>query len=227
MREKIYAVNKQEYFSNTRIDLLDLIPDRLKNGNLLEIGAGGGNTLVYAKENSYAKSVYGVELCQMENAFQKSEKIDQFVIANIEENKIPFKKNFFDVIICADVLEHLVDPYAIVESLRGYLKDDGVLIASIPNFREISVIKSVLIKGDFKYSDSGILDKTHLRFFCKKNIISLFKSKGYDIDIFPNFANAENSKRKFLDMITLHIVEEFLTVQYYIIAKKNTECDAK
>lgn len=222
MREQIYIDNSKDYFSNIRIDLLDLIPDRQKNGNLLEIGAGGGNTLVYAKEHAYANSVYGVELCQVDDALQTSEKIDHFIIGNIEEKKLSFDKGFFDVIICADVLEHLVDPHSVVEYIKKYLKDDGVLIASIPNIREMSVLKDVFIKGDFKYADSGILDKTHLRFFCKKNIIDLFESKGYRIDIFPNFAIAHHSKRKLLDRMTFHLFEEFLTVQYYIIAKKDS-----
>lgn len=221
MREQIYIENNTDYFASTRVELLDLIPNKLKNGNLLEIGAGGGNTLVYAKEHSYAKCVYGVELCKIENAFQQSDKIDNFIIGNIEEAELHYNEKFFDVIICADVLEHLVNPYVVVESIKKYLKDDGVLIASIPNIRELSAMKDIFLKGDFNYADSGILDKTHLRFFCKKNIIDLFESKGYKIDIFPNFAYVSKSKRRLLDKITFHLLEEFMTVQYYIIAKKN------
>ncbi len=221
MREQVYVENNADYCRGTRIELLDLIPNKLKNGNLLEIGAGRGNTLVYAKENSYAKYIYGVELCKIDNSFQKSKKIDHFLIADIEETELPYSENFFDVIICGDVLEHLVDPYTVLETIKRYLKDDGVLIVSLPNIREISVMKDIFFRGDFKYADSGILDKTHLRFFCKKNIVDLFTSKGYAIDIFPNFANVHNSKRRFLDKITFHLLEEFMTVQYFIIAKKN------
>jgi len=220
MREQIYTKDSDDYFKNSRKVLLDLIPDKLKNGNLLEIGAGAGNTLVYAKKHSYAASVYGIELCQVDNSFQNSNEIDNFIIGNIEEMDLPYEDSFFDVIICADVLEHLVNPYDIVKKMKRYLKDDGVFIASIPNIREISVMRDIFFKGNFKYADSGILDSTHLRFFCKKNMVNLFESNGYNIDIFSSVLFLYNSKRKFLNQITLYAIEEFLSVQYYILAKK-------
>ena len=222
--------NAEGYFDNTKTKLLDLIPLKLRGGDLLEIGAASGNTLIYAKKNGYAENIYGVELCDIKNSNQENKLLSDFIIGNIEEIELPYNKESFDVILCGDVLEHLVDPYKIVNTLRKYLKKDGVFISSIPNIRKLSILKTIFVNGDFKYADHGILDKTHLRFFTKKNMINLFEDNGYTvINIIPS--DTCNVKRylKRLRFIRLFkcllsaIFKEFFTIQYYLVAKKNIE----
>lgn len=216
------------YFDNTKTNLLDLIPTELKNGKLLEIGAAGGNTLIYAKENGYAKHIYGIELCKLENSNQENKLLDDFIIGNIEEITIPYEKEFFDVILCVDVLEHLVDPYNLVVRLKKYLKKDGVFIASIPNIRKLSVLYTIFIKGDFKYAESGILDKTHLRFFTKKNMAELFENHGYRV-ISITASEKCNIKRyakqlrifRLLRCLFSFIFTQFSTTQYHLVVKKS------
>ena len=220
--------NSSGYFDNTKTNLLNLIPVELKNGNLLEIGAAGANTLIYAKENGYAKKIFGIELCKLENSNQGHKLLDDFIIGDIEELDIPYNENYFDVIICGDVLEHLVDPYNMVVKLKKYLKDDGVFIASIPNIRKFSIFYTIFVKGDFKYADSGILDKTHLRFFTKKNMIELFEKNGYKVhsiiasdkcDI-KRYAKRLRLFRLFKCLISF-LFREFSTMQFHIVAKKS------
>lgn len=221
--------NTDGYFANTKTNLLELIPHRLRNGNLLEIGAAGGNTLIYAKENGYAKNIYGIELCKLENSNQTSNLFSDFIIANIEEVELPYKKETFDIILCGDVLEHLVDPYNIVRKLSYYLKDDGVFIASIPNIRKLSILYDIFIKGDFKYTEHGILDKTHLRFFTKKNMIELFENNGYTV-MNVVASNKCDIKRyckqlrifKLIKCMLSAIFTEFSTLQYYLVVKKSS-----
>ena len=220
----MYNKKGTNYFQNNRKDLLDLIPEINRNGNLLEIGAGGGNTLLYAKENGYANNVYGIELFELQNSDQKNKLFSSFIIGNIENIDLPFEKSKFDVIICGDVLEHLIDPYEVLKKLKQYLKSDGVIIASIPNIREWGTVKKILFEGDFKYENSGILDKTHLRFFTKKNIIELFENQGFYIQ--KIISNNKTSALKylirlrFIKFITRVFFEEFVTVQFYVVANK-------
>ena len=147
MSIKEYKSKKDYYFSNVRKEILDLIPAKNSNANMLEIGAGSGDTLLYAKQNAYAKYISGIELCKIDESHQESEEFSNFIIGDIENIVLPFENKTFDVIICGDVLEHLVNPYAVVEKLKKLLKDDGVIIVSLPNIRQIYILKDIVFKG--------------------------------------------------------------------------------
>jgi len=219
-----YAVKGENYFSNIRKDIISLIPNN-SDQKILEIGAGAGNTLLYIKENRLAKEVMGIELMEITNSNQKHPLIDKFQIANIEQENIQAKEEYFDIIICADVLEHLVDPWAMVDKLSKYLKKEGLLIASIPNIREWKTLGKIIFQGDFSYQlAGGIMDKTHLRFFCKKNIYQLLNTPVLSTFYCkPNFmlkVLPEGRKRRIINLLTFHLFENFLTVQYIFIARK-------
>lgn len=217
----MYNLDNQKYFSQIRAELLELIPQRSRSGNMLEIGAGGGDTLVYAKKNGFANKVYGVDLFKIEGSNQTNPIIDEFKIQNIEECNLDCNENYFDVIIMADILEHLINPYEVLTCIKKYLTKDGVIIASIPNFRHYDVLKSVFLDGDFKYSDLGILDKTHLRFFCKKNIVDLFENSKLHISQITSIFEIKKKGRKYIfNKLFFSKLEEFLVVQYFVVAHK-------
>lgn len=216
----MYEEKSINYFQNVRKELLDLIPLENRKGNMLEIGAGGGNTLIYAQENNYAEHVSGVELCKIEDSFQESIKFDKFLIGDIEKIALPFDDNKFDVILRGDVLEHLVNPDTIISKLSELLLSNGVIIASLPNIRQMHVLKEIVFNGDFKYTDAGILDRTHLRFFCKKNMIELFESKGLRVERIVSSSNLIGKTTKLLNKLTFNIFDQFLAAQYYLVVRK-------
>lgn len=216
----MYDEKVEGYFQNARVELLNLIPEENKMGEMLEIGAGGGNTLLYAKQNGYAKKVYGIELCELKNSFQKSEEFENFIIGNVEQINLPFENNFFDVILCGDVLEHLINPSEMIGKLQNLLKDNGVLIVSLPNIRQIYILKQIFIEGDFRYTDAGILDKTHLRFFCKKNMIELFENHNMSIKKIISNSNLIGNTTKMINRATFNLFDEFLAAQYYLVVGK-------
>lgn len=216
----MYENKTDGYFKNIRKELLDLIPQKNKYGSMLEIGAGSGATLIYAKKKSYAQSIFGVELCTVANSFQQSKEFENFIIGNIENIELPFNQEQFDVILCADVLEHLVNPYDVIKKMHPYLKNNGVFITSLPNIRQMQMLKQIYINGDFKYTDAGILDKTHLRFFCKKNMIELFENNGYVIDRIVSNSNLIGKTTKMLNRVTFNVFDQFLAAQYYLVASK-------
>lgn len=86
-----------------------------------------------------------------------------------------------DVVIFADVLEHFIDPWAALSRLRAVIPDHAVIIASIPNIQHWS-IQLRLMSGDFRYADTGLLDRTHLRFFTRQTIIDMFTGCGFRIE---------------------------------------------
>ena len=77
-----------------------------------------------------------------------------------------------------DVLEHLLEPAKVLMNIKQYLKNTAKLLISIPNIMHISVLIP-LLKGEFQYRESGILDETHVKFFTLKSIAELLNSCGY------------------------------------------------
>lgn len=216
-----YKVKNVDYFNNVRTDIIRLIPVSEKN-KILEIGAGGGFTLAKIKELNLASEVIGLDLLEIPGSFQNHPIIDRFIIANIENSDLDLPLEYFDIIIAADVLEHLYSPEQVVDKLLKFLNKDGILIVSVPNIREIRTLYKIVIKGDFRYEDSGIMDRTHIKFFCKKNIVELLQQSSLNIKrISPSFKLLPGGKIiKFINFISLSLFEDFLAYQYLIIAKK-------
>ena len=218
----LYQDKETHYFSTIRKDIIRLLPHN-PSQKILEIGAAKGDTLVYIKQNKLAQEVVGVDIFEMSGTNQSNSQIDAFHIANIESDGLEYlKQNYFDVIICGDVLEHLLDPWAAVNKLSQFLKKGGVFIASLPNIRHRSAIKKIFLKGDFGYTSEGLFDKTHFRFFCKKNSIALFNTNDLKVEkclpIF--FYNKWSIPAKLINTIPFKIFEEFISMQFLISASK-------
>jgi len=215
--------NEKHYYTNTRLDLLSLLTKKEKKIKVLEVGAGRGNTLLYLKEKGIASEVIGIDINDWEEK-DIPDAIDTFISGNIEELTLPQYSNYFDLIIFADVLEHLIHPGEVLKKMKDCLKDDGEILISIPNFRHKKALFKVFIKGDFSYENSGLFDATHLRFFCKRNIRDLIKTSDLKIDNIKSSLKSYNgfSPSKIFNMLTLGIFEEFLTVQYLVKARKIT-----
>jgi SAM-dependent methyltransferase len=87
-----------------------------------------------------------------------------------------------DVVLCADVLEHLADPWAVLAWLRTLLRADGprLAVVSVPNIGHWTARREVL-RGRFPYADFGLFDRTHLRFFTRESATELARRAGFDV----------------------------------------------
>lgn len=97
----------------------------------------------------------------------------------------------FDVAVFGDVLEHLRNPWQVLQDTKQILKEDGYIVASIPNIAH-GAIRLALLQGKFEYTEFGILDNTHLRFFTRKTVEDLLENSGYLLK------NIESTKVPFL-----------------------------
>jgi len=86
----------------------------------------------------------------------------------------------YDVVLFGDTLEHLPDPGAVLARLRPQVKPGGALVVSIPNVANWAIRLSLLV-GRFRYTDRGILDRTHLRFFTRRTLIELIEGAGFRV----------------------------------------------
>jgi len=190
---------------------------------VLDVGCSNGTLGSAIKARTGAK-VIGVELSPT-MAAEASNCLDRVFVddaaAVFTTGKLAEFK--FDTIIFADVLEHLVDPWLVLQSATKYLTPEGVIIASLPNIRHIDTIFNLVVKGNWPYRDRGIHDHTHLRFFTKHNIIELFNSAGLKIKrLETNYRLIEkpHSLNRWAKFMALPGIRNFLAFQYLIQAKQ-------
>lgn len=218
-----YAGKGTAYFGFARYDLAYFVPSN-PPGRVLEIGAGDGATLVDLKRAGKAREAVGVELMRLPDGRQDRPEIDRFIVADVELQSLDLTPESFDVVICGDVLEHLRDPWATLSYLTGFLSVGGIFLISLPNIRYWRAFRAILL-GDFRYASSGVLDRTHLRFFCKKNMIDMVLSAGLRISkIEPSFVRQrELFTDRLLNGMTLGALEPFFAQQYLIVAEKSPQ----
>lgn len=87
----------------------------------------------------------------------------------------------FDLISFNDVLEHILDPWQTLRDCHRFLTPSGRVIAAIPNIQYAPVVLD-LVKGRWTYTEDGILDRTHVRFFTRASMIDLFEESGYAVE---------------------------------------------
>lgn len=158
--------------------MIQFIPHAYKT--VLEIGCGEGNF----RENLDLNNEYwGVEANQQSCAVA-TQKLDTALYGLYDEVEHNIPDNYFDLIICNDVIEHMDGHIEFLNGIKNKLSANGTLILSLPNVRQVSNLYNLLFKKDWEYKDAGVLDRTHLRFFTKKSMLRLFKETGWEIEHF-------------------------------------------
>ena len=214
-----FAIINKSYIGN-RKDILNIVPHEAVK--ILDIGCSIGTLGSQIKQRQKAK-VVGIEL-DKKMAKKAEEKLDRVIIGNIEliNLKDYYPLCYFDCIIFADVLEHLKDPWKILENCKDFLNENGCVISSIPNVRHYSTLYNLLIKGYWPYRERGIHDINHLRFFTKKNISEMFKKCGLNIVTFDKkyrILERGHWLDKYIKYFCIFL-KEFFVFQYLIVAKK-------
>ncbi|WP_407406541.1 class I SAM-dependent methyltransferase [Peribacillus sp.] len=175
-----YASKNVKYYQGVNNTLLGMVPSNVKQ--VLEIGCAEGNLGAAIKAETGA-FVAGIELFPSAAEIATG-KLDEVIVENIEmvdPVNLPLSRKPFDAIIFGDVLEHLINPDQALKKVKPLLSDTGCVLASIPNVGHITIIES-LLAGAWTYTDAGLLDKTHYRFFTRREIVKLFESNGYAVE---------------------------------------------
>lgn len=211
-RNLIETINRKK--KNRRDEFLALVPLDIKK--VLDIGCGDGN--LGMKLRGKGREIIGVERDEKEHLLAK-DRLNKVFLADIEKFHLPYPERYFDCIVYADILEHLINPLLTLKNHRDYLNDTGYIIASIPNVRYYKIIIHLILGGTWDYMDKGILDKSHLRFFTLINIKELFEEAGYEIVEIKRNSIAARGLR-ILNFLLVNRLRDFLTYQYYIKARK-------
>jgi len=201
-----------------REDILRLVPAGVSR--VLDVGCSVG-TLGLALRERGAR-VTGVELDPRMGAAAR-QRLDEVHIGSVEDEALfeGLGESTFDCIIFADLLEHLIDPWSALERFAERLAPDGVVVASLPNIRHYTTIRTLLFQGYWPYRDRGIHDRTHLRFFTLRNIRELFDSSGLTIrKLDRNYRIIERPHRlnRLAPLLGLPLLRELFAFQYLVQA---------
>ena len=161
-------------------NLLRLIQRIKKDSTVLEFGPSTGRLTSFMVSELNC-TVYGVEIDEAAFAVCQQH-LEKGLCADIETYtwKEAFADISFDYVIFADVLEHLRDPKRVIQELKPFLKEDAEILVSIPNIAHNAVLIE-LLQGRFDYTETGLLDNTHIHFFTMQTCREMFEESGYHL----------------------------------------------
>jgi SAM-dependent methyltransferase len=199
------------YYENERRDVVAALPRPL--GRVLDVGCGAG-ALAPGLRAAGATEVVGVEIVP-EAAAGAAELMDRVVVGAVED-ALDELEGAFDTTLCLDVLEHLVSPGDVLNRLRALAAPGGTLQVSIPNARHYSLVRDLVLRGTFGYSDHGHRDDTHLRWFTRRDIVALIERMGWEVTATSVPPLRRSAK---LHRWTRGWSSEFLVAQVYVTAR--------
>lgn len=209
------------YFSHPRREIVDMIKRHPKaKFRVLDIGCGLGSMLQEIG-NLYPKAeLYGIEINQA--VVDIAGNYLNICCGDIEQDEIPFETEF-DYIILADILEHTKEPEKVLNKLKKYLTASGAFIISLPNIMHISIMHQ-LLHGRFQYTEEGILDRTHLRFFALTDMLMLLEKCGLRVERIMNTrVTLSVEQEQYLDMLCQMDPainrDEMLAYQYQFVCR--------
>ena len=201
------------------------------NSIVLEFGPFNGNLTKHLKENLSCQ----VDIVELdEEAGEAAKQFARDALIGSEKGDIEkyywtqqFKGRKYDYIVFLDVLEHLVDTEKILKYVKGFLKDDGVILLSIPNIAYNGVIIN-LLNNKFHYTETGLLDSTHLRFFTYDSIMKLGQKMGYSVKMealqLPILKSETNTSYEMVPLNVAYYLKqrEFANVYQFLVILGNS-----
>ena len=204
------------YYRQNRHEMLSYVPENAKI--ILDVGCGNGEFGKKLMEMRGAV-VWGVEpyasACN-----QAKLALARVFNTYFSSSTLTIKDSKFDAIIFNDVLEHMVDPQEALEFAKTLLNENGVIVSSIPNIRHYKVLKKLLFNKSFEYKDSGILDKTHLRFFTSSSILAMYTNAGLNVLRHEGINESCSTGARCLARIFPGLLGDTIWLQYATVAQK-------
>jgi SAM-dependent methyltransferase len=208
------------YYGRVRSDIEPLLPDRATR--ILDVGCGAGGTIGWLKSRYPGAYAIGLEgnaalKPRLDAVADEAHIVD--LNGDVPDVGAP------DLVLFLDVLEHLARPDRVLATLAARLAKGGLVIVSLPNVAHLSVAWPLFVRGSFEYRDSGILDRTHLRFFTRASALRLISGAGLTAEAGLE-SGLTGPKTALLDTLTMGLLRDRLSKQYIISAKSKRDAGA-
>jgi 2-polyprenyl-3-methyl-5-hydroxy-6-metoxy-1,4-benzoquinol methylase len=206
----------EAYWQQDRAEIVELVPGDAQR--IVDVGCARG----YLGRRLKAlgkREVIGIEL-NPEAAREAGQYLDRVYVgdaATMPEGG-QLEPGAADCVIFGDVLEHLVDPWGCLRAYRRVVRPGGYIVVSLPNIRNYKIVRD-LLKGRWDYTEHGILDRTHLRFFTRRGMVRLIEDAGFEILEVRPVIWASGQKR-LVNRLLGGALTDFLVGQYVFLARR-------
>ena len=203
------------YYQRQRKEIEPFIPSSARR--ILDIGCGQGAFGGLLKSLREVE-VWGIEIDDV-SAKEAALNLDHVLVGDVKQNLNLLTDGYFDCITFNDVLEHLVDPWDILRSIKSKISPGGIVVSSIPNIRYFYALREVIVDQQWPYRDYGIFDRTHLRFFTYNSMIDLFSDSGFNVATIDGINGFESWKFSILNKLLLNKISDMRYEQFVVVAK--------
>jgi len=206
-------VKPEGYFAQDRAELVRLLPRPL--GRVLDVGCGEGATGRSLRE-AEARWISGVEL-DPAAADIAAQTYDEVRVGRAED-ELQQLSGPFDTILIYDVLEHLPEPWVVLDRLHEVAAPGAGVHVSVPNARHWTLLRDLALRGSFGYCEAGHRDRTHLRWFTKRDLVDLLSASGWSVE---GVAHGElRPISRLAERITRGLSAEFLVYQLSALGRR-------
>jgi len=205
------------YYEWFRKDVIAAVPPTAKC--VLSVGCAAG--LTEAELVKRGIKVVGIELNPEAAAIARQRGLI-ILEGDVSEIDISAGSDYYDCLIYADILEHLPDPVAVLKRHIKYLKTNGIVYVSIPNFRHYSVFWELFVRGHVRYKDAGVLDRTHLRITTRKMVLEWFQQT--DLELLRFHYSIPGRRNRLISACLFGLTREFIATQIGLVGQKADDC---
>jgi 2-polyprenyl-3-methyl-5-hydroxy-6-metoxy-1,4-benzoquinol methylase len=215
-RQPTAGLKPDWYYACPRREMLKYVPEPSKT--VLDVGCGEGLFGHTLQQMSPGREVWGIEI-DAAAAVQARANIDRVLVGDVQSVLGELPDGHFDCVVFNDVLEHLVDPEAVLTEIKRHLAPGGSVVCSIPNVRYFPVLFRLILRKEWRYVDNGVLDRTHLRFFTVNSISEMFRRLGYDILTIEGINRLNTWRPKVASLLSLGLFSDCRNKQYACLVR--------
>ncbi|MEZ0327946.1 MAG: class I SAM-dependent methyltransferase [Fimbriimonas sp.] len=202
------------YYKNPRMEVVEAVPEGVKS--VLDVGCASGAFGAAVKER-LGPVVWGIEMNDA-IALHAKKRLDEVFVGDAL-TIIPQLSRKFDLVTFNDVLEHMPEPGFVLRNTASVLNPGGCVLMSLPNIRYWDAFLQIAFGADFPQEDSGIFDRTHLRFFTQKSIRRFLPENGYEIVWMRGINPTPSRKLRAINLLTANKFEDCKYLQFLILAR--------